>query len=65
MKKKIEKTALYIQFVFSSILLFLLILSDFGLIFPSINVFSRVLLHITMVILIISSIIQLHLKKEK
>ena len=65
MKKKIENVALCVQLVLSSVLLFLLVLSDFGLIFPSTNVFARVLLHFTMIILVISSIIQLHLKKEK
>ena len=64
MKKKIERVALYVQLVLSSILLFFLILSDFGFIFPSTNVFARVLLHFTVIILIVSSIIQLHLKKE-
>lgn len=55
MKKKIEIVALYIQLALASIFLFLLILSDFGLIFPSTNIFARVLLHLTAIILIMRS----------
>lgn len=65
MKKKVEKVALYVLLVLSSIFLLLLILSDFGLVFPSDNTFARVLQHLTAIILIISSAIQLYIKKGK
>ena len=65
MKKKVEIVFLYILLVLSSIFLFLLILSDFGLIFPSDNTFARVTQHLTAIILIIFSAVQLHSKKRK
>lgn len=46
----------------SCLLLLLLILSDFGLIFPSENTFARVLLHLSSLLLIISSGFQLRTK---
>lgn len=63
MKKKFEKAALYIQLALFSILLCLLILSDFGLILPSENTVARGLLHCAAALGIISSLIQLHRKK--
>lgn len=65
MKKKVEIVSFYILLVLSSIFLFFLILSDFGLIFPSDNIFARVMQHLTAIILIISSAIQLYNKKGK
>jgi len=65
MKKKVEKVLLYIQLILSGLLLFFLILSDFGIIFPSENHSARVLLHFSAMILLTSSLIQLYIKKEK
>jgi uncharacterized membrane protein len=65
MKKKVEIVSLYTLLVLSSIFLFLLILSDFGLIFPSDNTFARVMQHLTAIILIIFSAVQLYSKKGK
>ena len=65
---KVEKVVIYIQLVISSLFLFVLILSDFGLIFPNAirsNVFARVIIHFSAVFLIASSIIQLSIKKRK
>ena len=64
MKKKTEIISLYILLVLSSIFLFLLILSDFGLIFSSDNTFAKVMQHLTAIILIISSAIQIYGKKK-
>ena len=64
MKKKTEIISLYILLVLSSIFLFLLILSDFGLIFPSDNTFAKVMQHLTAIILIISSAVQIYGKKK-
>lgn len=64
MKKKAETIFLYVLLVLSSIFLFLLILSDFGLFFPSDNIFVRVMQHLTAIILIISSAIHLYGKKK-
>ncbi len=64
MKKKVEIVFLYILLVLSSIFLFLLILSDFGLFFPSDNTFARVMQYLTTIILIIFSVVQLHSKKR-
>ena len=65
MKKKVETVSLCILLVLSSIFLFLLILSDFGLIFPSNNAFARVIQHLTAIILILFSAVQLCRKKGK
>lgn len=56
MKKKLEKAFDWILFILSCGLLVLLILSDFGLIYPSDNVFDRTCLHISAILLIITSI---------
>lgn len=54
----------YIQLILSIAFLLLLILSDFGLVFPTENTDNRVLLHCAAILFIISSAIQLrHTKK--
>ena len=65
---KLEKVVIYIQLVVSSLFLFVLILSDFGLVFPNAmrtNVFARVIIHFSVIFLIASSVIQLSIKKRK
>ena len=62
MKK--EKGAVCVLLVLSILFLLLLILSDFGIIFPSEHTSARVLLHFSAIFLIISSVIQLYRKKE-
>jgi len=63
MKKIMKKVAPYTQLILSCLFLFLLILSDFGIVFPTTNVPSQVMTHFAAIFLIISSIIQLHQKR--
>lgn len=51
---------LYIQLIFVCILLFLLVLSDFGLIFVSENITARILLHISLLIDLVATLVFLH-----
>lgn len=48
-----------ILFIGACVFLLLLVLSDFGLVFPTENIFARVLLHFSAIFLMISSGIQL------
>lgn len=51
---------LYIQLIFVCILLFLLVISDFGLIFVSENITARILLHISLLIDLVATLVFLH-----
>lgn len=63
MKEKLSKIFDWILLVLSCGFLVLLILSDFGLVNPSDNLFARTLLHISTILLIISSARRLKVKK--
>ena len=65
MKRKIETAALWIEFILASGFLILLLLSDFGFLFLRTNVFVRVMGHLTAILLILSSGIQLSRRKKK
>ena len=65
MKRKIEAVALWIEFILASGFLILLLLSDFGFLFLRTNVFVRVMAHLTAILLILSSGIQLSRRKKK
>ena len=54
----------YIQLILSIAFLLLLLLSDFGLAFPTENTALRVVLHGSAVLLILSSVIQLRHTKS-
>lgn len=56
MNKKLERVLNLILLVCSSVLFLLLILSDFGLIITIDNIFSRVLLHISLILLIATAV---------
>lgn len=62
MKEKLSKIFDWILLVLSCGFLVLLILSDFGLVNPSDNLFARTLLHISTILLIISSARRLKVK---
>lgn len=49
----------YIQLILSIAFVFLLILSDFGVAFPTENTDMRILLHCSAILLLLSSVIQL------
>lgn len=63
MKEKLSKIFDWILLVLSCGFLVLLILSDFGLVNQSDNLFARTLLHISTILLIISSARRLKVKK--
>ena len=65
MKRKIETVALSVQLILAGGFLVLLILADFGVIFPSDNTFARVMQHLTAILLVLSSLIQLSNRKKK
>ncbi len=64
MREKLEKAFDWILLILSCGLLMLLILSDFGLINPSDDVFARTGLHISAILLIISSVGRLKAKRK-
>ena len=54
---------LRLQLILSLVLLLCILLSDFGILFPSSNKAARILVHISAVILVASTVIQLRSKK--
>lgn len=54
---------LCLQLIISLALLLCILLSDFGILFQSSNTTARILLHISTIILIASTVIQLHTRK--
>ena len=54
---------LRLQLILSLVLLLCILLSDFGILFPSSNKTARILVHISAVILVASTVIQLRSKK--
>ncbi len=58
-KRRLEKITFSLLLVLSVFFLILLILSDFGLIFPSTNTEARLFQHLTALILIGCSVVQL------
>ena len=54
---------LRLQLILSIVLLLCILLSDFGILFPSSNKTARIFLHISAIILVASTAIQLHSKK--
>lgn len=54
---------LRLQLIISLALLLCILLSDFGILFQSSNTTARILLHISTIILIASTVIQLHTRK--
>ena len=54
---------LRLQLILSIVLLLCILLSDFGILFPSSNKTARILLHISAIILVVSTVIQLRSKE--
>ena len=54
---------LCLQLIISLALLLCILLSDFGILFQSSNTTARIFLHISTIILIASTVIQLHTRK--
>ena len=59
MKRRLAKITFSILLVLSVLFLILLILSDFGLIFPTTNTDARLFQHLTALILIGCSVVEL------